>query len=275
MAFIELKDVSFSYPGDNLAVDHVSLAIERGEKVAIIGENGAGKTTTAKLINGLLRPFNGDVFVDGTNTKDVTAARIAAKVGYVFQNPDDQIFNKDVWHEVSYSPRYFKLDDKEIERRVARALHLTGMEEFRDVNPYNLAFSTRKFVTIAAVLAMETDAIIFDEPTAGQDQAGLDQLSYMISELEKEGRSIITITHDMEFVVNNFDRTVVMADKHIIADGHNRDIFWQLDILKEAAVGQPCVSKLALELGITSEKIVRTEEFIDAIQNGKPAGEAK
>ena len=265
MAYMEIKEVSFSYPNGFQAISGLNISIERGEKVAIIGENGAGKTTTAKLLNGLLRPTSGDIIVDGMNTKDYTTAQISKKVGYVFQNPDDQIFNNDVYSEVAYTPKYYKLGAEEIEKRVSRALELTGLQKQRETNPYDLSYSHRKFVTIAAVLAMDCDVIILDEPTAGQDMAGMDQLATIISALESEGKIVITITHDMEFVVRNFERTIVMAHGNKIADGHKKEIFWQLDTLKEAALHQPYISQLANEVGMDANPIT-IDEFIDNLK---------
>lgn len=267
MAYMEIKDVSFSYPNGFEALSDLNISIDRGEKVAIIGENGAGKTTTAKLFNGLLRPTKGDIIIDGMNTKEYTTAQVSKKVGYVFQNPDDQIFNKDVYSEVAYTPKYYKLPEDEVERRVAKALELTGLTKRRETNPYDLSYSHRKFVTIAAVLAMDSEVVILDEPTAGQDKSGMDQLAEIISTLESEGKIIITITHDMEFVVRNFDRTIVMAHGNKIADGSKEEIFWQLDKLKEAALHQPYISQLALAAGM-KEKPITIGAFIDAL---KPA----
>lgn len=265
MSYMEIKNVTFTYENGFEAIKGLDISIDRGEKVAIIGENGAGKSTTAKMINGLLRPTTGDVIIDGMNTKDYTTAQIAKKVGYVFQNPDDQIFNNTVFDEVAYTPKYYKLGTDEIERRVSKALRLTGLEQKRDVNPYDLSYAHRKFVTIAAVLAMDCELIILDEPTAGQDKVGMDRLAEIISTLEHEGKIILTISHDMEFVVRNFERTIVMAHGNKIADGNKRDIFWQLDKLQEAALHQPYVSQLAREVGM-KEQIITIDGFLEALQ---------
>lgn len=266
MAYMEIKNVSFTYDNGFEAISGLNFSIDKGEKVAIIGENGAGKSTTAKLINGLLRPTSGDVVVDGMNTKDYTTAKIAKKVGYVFQNPDDQIFNSTVFNEVAYTPKYYKLPPEEVERHVAKALQLTGLDKSRDVNPYDLSYSHRKFVTIAAVLAMDCELIILDEPTAGQDKNGMDRLAEIISALESEGKIILTITHDMEFVVRNFERTIVMAHGNKIADGNKREIFWQMDDLLEAALHQPYISQLAREAGM-KEHVITIDGFIDALRH--------
>jgi energy-coupling factor transport system ATP-binding protein len=264
MSYIEINDVSFEYPGGYKAINDLTLSINAGEEIAIIGENGAGKTTLARLINGLLHPTKGDVIIDGMNTKNFTTAKIASKVGYVFQNPDDQIFNKDVITEILYTPHYLKLPEDEIKRRLDRVMDLVQLKDEFYENPYDLSYSIRKFVTIGAVLAMETDVVILDEPTAGQDKIGMDKLDKIIQILNTEGRTVITITHDMEFVVRNFERTIVMANSHIIADSDKRDIFWQQDILKEAALHQPYISQLANALG-TEDSPLTADEFMQCI----------
>lgn len=266
MAYMEIREAAFAYDNGFQAIRGLNIAIDRGEKVAVIGENGAGKSTMAKLMNGLLRPTAGDVVIGGMNTRDYTTAQIAKKVGYVFQNPDDQIFNNTVFNEVAYTPKYYKLGEEEIERRVSAALELTGLNGMRDVNPYDLSYSHRKFVTIAAVLAMDCEVIILDEPTAGQDKTGMDRLAEIISVLEEKGKIVLTISHDMEFVVRNFERTIVMAHGNKIADGSKHEIFWELDKLKEAALHQPYISQLAREAGM-SARVITIGGFLDALRH--------
>ena len=135
---IELINASFSYPGGFLANENLNLVIEPGERVAIVGQNGAGKTTAVKMMNGLHKPTAGDVLVDGKNTKEHTTAQIARTVGYVFQNPDDQIFNQSVRAEIEYMPRYFKLSAAETRRRVERAVTLAGLEDYMGKNPFEI-----------------------------------------------------------------------------------------------------------------------------------------
>lgn len=262
MSILELDHVSFSYPNGFEAVKEQCLTVEAGEKVAIIGENGAGKTTTAKLINGLLRPSAGSVRVNGENTKDMTVARIARNVGFVFQNPDDQICNSDIFKEITYTHRYNKsLPDDEINERAKEALRLIGLEGKEEENPYNLSYSHRKFVTIGSVIMQDPQLVILDEPTAGQDLECMERLGEIIAYFQKRGAAVIVITHDMEFVVRYFDRVVVMAHGTTIADGPVRDIFWDLPVLREASLHQPYVSQLAYELGL-SGNVLTVEEFI-------------
>ena len=197
MSFIKIEDMTFAYPDKTIAVDRISLNIEKGEKIALIGQNGAGKTTTVKTLNGLLKPTSGNVIIDGWNTKDYTTAKMSKKVGYVFQNPMNQIFNNRVYSEIEYGSKMLKYSKDEIKKLVEEAIILTELEEYVEENPYNLSYSMRKFVTIASIIAMKTDVIIMDEPTAGQDLKGMKILKKIIDKLSSQGKTIITITHDM------------------------------------------------------------------------------
>lgn len=264
MAYIFLKDVSFVYPNGFLAVDHVNLEIEKGQNIAIVGQNGAGKTTTVKMLNGLHKPTNGTVTVGDMNTKEYTTAQVSRVVGYVFQNPDDQIFHSTVVDEIEFGPKTLKFDEAKKKKLVDYALELTGLAEFREENPYNLPLSVRKFVTIASIIAMDDEVMIFDEPTAGQDLAGTRRLSAILKTLHESGKTVITITHDMEFVVQNFDHVVVMANKKIVVQGKPEDIFWNFEALELAMLKQPYVSHLCRQLGI-GQGVIHMEEAIEAI----------
>ncbi|WP_047983531.1 energy-coupling factor ABC transporter ATP-binding protein [Ornithinibacillus californiensis] len=259
MTKIILDDVSFTYPDGTTANENLSLDIPSGQRVAIIGQNGAGKTTAVKLMNGLLKPTAGEVHVGEWNTKDKTTAQLSRKVGYVFQNPDDQIFHNEVIDEVRFGPRNMGFDDEKIEDITNWAIDLCGISDYREENPYNMPYSMRKFVTIASVIAMDCDVIILDEPTAGQDKIGLALLGKMLKELEKLGKTVITITHDMEFVTEHFERIVVMANRRIIADGKASDIFYQEDILQESMLKPPAVAQMGALLGLPKGLLHKSE----------------
>lgn len=261
---IEINNASFKYPNGFLAIDNITLTIESGEKVAIVGQNGAGKTTAVKMINGLYKPSEGSVLIDGVNTKDKTTATIAKTVGYVFQDPDDQIFNSKVITEIEYMPRYFKLSEKEIRERVDYAVELTDIGEYLHHNPYEIPYPIRKFVTIAAVIVTRPNYLIFDEPTAGQDKHGTELLSNLIDRLQADGKTVITITHDMEFAVNNFDRIVVMAHKNIIADGTPKDVFWNESVVSDARIKKPVIGQLANQLNLDGN-ILYCSELIEKL----------
>lgn len=264
MKDLVLKNVSFSYPGGFLAVDSIDMEIAGGENVAIVGQNGAGKTTTVKMMNGLFRPTDGDVLIGDMNTKDYTTAQISRVVGYVFQNPDDQIFHSTVESEVRFGPKMMKLDPREENIRVEEALKITGMDQYREENPFNLPLSIRKFVTIAAVVAMGTDILIFDEPTAGQDMAGNLRLSDILSFLHEQGKTVITISHDMEFVASNFKRIIVMASKKIVKSGTPAEIFGDMESLEKAMLKQPYISRVCRALGIEGT-VIDMDDAVDKI----------
>lgn len=264
MADIVIKNVSFTYPNGYTAVENINLEIRQGENVAIVGQNGAGKTTLVKMMNGLNKPTKGDVLVGDKNTRDYTTAQISRSVGYVFQNPDDQIFHSTVEEEVRFGPAYFKLPLEEENRRVEYALQITGMDQYRNTNPFDLPLSIRKFVTIAAVIAMDTDVMIFDEPTAGQDIEGNIRLGQILKALHEAGKTVITISHDMEFVATYFDRVIVMATKHIVREGTPKEIFWDFESLEKAMLKQPYVSRVCKALGIEGN-VISVDEAVEKI----------
>jgi energy-coupling factor transport system ATP-binding protein len=255
MAYITLDHVSYEYPGGFLAVDDIGMEIEKGESIAIIGQNGAGKTTTVKMFNGLLRPTKGNVIIADMNSKDYTIAQMSRVVGYVFQNPDDQIFHSTIYDEVAFGSKVLNKSEKEIGKLVA---------QFKNENPFNLPFSMRKFISIAAIIAMDTQVMIFDEPTAGQDLSGNLRLSAILEQLHKEGKTLVTISHDMEFVVKNFKRVIIMSNKKIVTSGPPSEIFWNFEALEQAMLKQPYVSRLCRVLNL-GEGIVTMEEAVQAI----------
>ena len=263
---IEVKNISYTYPGSTVtAVENVSMKIEKGERVAIIGQNGAGKSTTVKLMNNIYKPTSGKIIIDGINTKDQTTAQTAPHVGYVFQNPNDQIFNDDVIKEIEYVLRYWKLPEEEIKRRREEAIDVTGIRPYLEMHPFDIPLPIRKFLTIAVVVAVSPDYVILDEPTAGQELWGCAQLRKVMDYLQSKGKTVITISHDMEYVAENFERVIVMAHKNVIADGKKEDIFYQRNELQEAYVKPPLSTQIAQEIGI-KKKVLNMQELI-AINN--------
>jgi len=264
MACVTLSNVSYEYPGGFPAVEDVSFSIDSGENLAIIGQNGAGKTTTVKMFNRLITPTKGDVLVGEMNTKDYTTAQLSRKVGYVFQNPDDQIFHSTIDSEVGFGPKMMKLDEADIERRVVDALSLVGLADQREENPYNLPLSVRKFVTIASIIAMDTEMLVLDEPTAGQDLEGNRRLESILQVMQERGKTLVTISHDMEFVVNNFTRVIVMADRKVVCDGAPQEVFWNFDALERAKLAQPYAARVCRRLGIGGG-IIKMTDAVQAI----------
>jgi energy-coupling factor transport system ATP-binding protein len=261
---IELKDVAFAYPDGSVAVSGVSLRIDAGERVAIVGQNGAGKTTTVKLMNALLKPTSGEVLIDGVSTSQQTTAQVSRLVGYVFQNPDDQLFSADVRSEVEYLPKYLKWSDEKRDERVERAIGLTGIREHLDTNPKDLPTAIRKFVAIAAVLVSECRYIVLDEPTAGLDTRGIALLHSLLDSLEAEGIAVVTITHDMRFVIDGFRRVVAMAQGSVVVDGPLDAVFCDDDVLERARLRRLDVAQLARDLNL-SRTAVSLDDVVELI----------
>ncbi len=263
MRSIHLQDVTFTYPSGTKAVDNVSLFVAEGERLAIIGQNGAGKTTTVKLMNGLYKPQKGKVLVNGEDTAPLTTAQISRKVGYVFQNPDDQIFNSTVRNEIEYWMKYNKLDDAEIEARTQQAAKLCGISELLDINPYEIPFSQKRFITIASVIVSNPDFIVLDEPTAGQDFPGLKVLVNLLEYFSNKKIGCITISHDMEFVAENFQRVVVMTNHKVGFDGNTEQAFENEELLRSAHIKKPVIAEVAQAVGIPD--VLTVEDMVSKI----------
>jgi energy-coupling factor transport system ATP-binding protein len=214
------------YPeGEVRALDGVDLRVGAGERLALVGQNGSGKTTLVRHLNGLLRPTSGRVLVDGADAASLTVAQLAARVGLVFQDPDRQIFSGSVRGEVEFGARNVGLATQARREAVRRALRATGLDGEVATNPYDLGGARRKLLALASVLAMETPVLILDEPTTGQDAAGVERVREIVTDAAASGRTVIAISHDMRFVAEAFERVVVMREGRVILDGTPSSVF--------------------------------------------------
>jgi energy-coupling factor transport system ATP-binding protein len=263
---ISIRDLHFVYPRGVEALRGISLEIESGERVAIIGQNGSGKTTLAKQLDALLRPTRGEVWIDDWDTRSKTTAQLARRVGFLFQNPDQQIFKSRVADEVAFGPSRMNLDPAEIEARVESALERAGLAALRDVHPYELQPSERRWVALAAVLAMDTSILILDEPTTGQDAYGIARLGTLIESCRCEGKTIIILSHDIDFVAENCDRVIVMGQGRVLLDGEPHHVLAQGERMAETLVEPPQITRLALALGM-QETALSIDEFLKIINN--------
>ncbi len=261
---ITISDLHFTYPTGVEALRGVSLAIAAGEAVAILGENGAGKTTLVKHLNGLLRPTRGRVAVGDWDTREHSVAQLAGRVGYVFQNPDDQLFERTVQAEVAFGPRNLGRSEAEARAAVAEALAQVGLAERAADNPYDLHLSQRKLLALAAILAMRTPVVVLDEPTTGQDARGLAGIAAIIAALRAAGRTVIAISHDVDFCAEHFERAVVMAAGQVVADGPAGEVLGQADVLRSAEVEPPQLARLAAALGLPGVPL-RVEQFVELL----------
>jgi len=245
---IVVDNVYFTYPNGVEALKGVSLKIEYGDFVAIMGQNGAGKTTLVKHLNGLLKPTKGNVFVDGVNTKDVSVASLARKVGYVFQNPDNQLFCESVEEEIAFALKNFGFKESTIKRRVSWALNLLDLTQYRNTSPFMLSGGERKRVALASVLAWNPKVLILDEPTIGQDHAQKEKLREFILQLKTQGKTVVMVTHDVEFVAECNPRVVLMSEGKIVAEGPAEEILTNPEILMKASIIPPQITQVFLEL---------------------------
>lgn len=241
---IEVKNVSFVYPNGVEALKDVSLSVNHGGFVAVMGQNGAGKTTLVKLFNGLLKPTAGEVLVDGVNTRKVSVAKLARKVGFVFQNPDHQLFCETVEEEISFALRNFGFGKRAIKKRVDWALGLLDLSQYRDASPFMLSGGERKRVALASVLAWDPNYLILDEPTIGQDHRQKEKLRQFIVQLNAQGKTVIIVTHDVEFVAECAPRVVLMAQGRILADGAAAEILTDRDLVTKASIVPPQVTQI-------------------------------
>lgn len=258
---IVLDSVHYEYPGGVVALRGVSLAIGRGETVAIIGENGAGKTTLAKHLNGLLKPTAGLVTVDGLDTRERTVAGLAGLVGFVFQNPDDQLFQNRVSKELAFGPRNLGHAIGKVEELVSWAASQVEIEDLLSRHPYDLGLAQRNLVAIASVVAMDTPYVILDEPTTGQDYPGTRKLGRLVGKLASSGKTVISITHDMEFAAEHFARITVLAEGQVIMDGAPHEVFSRPRELESASVEPPQMARLGQMLGFDGCVLSEDELF--------------
>ena len=243
-----IEHLKFQYVENVPVLQDVNLTIDN-RPTAIIGQNGAGKTTLVKLLKGLLKPVGGSIYYGGSDIAEKSVAMLAGEIGYVFQNPDDQIFKYHVIDEVMFGPQNIGMTKEQAKEKAVAALKLVGLEQLADENPYDLELSERKLVAIASVLAMDTKVLILDEPTIAQDWKGRKIIQKMIRDLSSQGKTVIAILHDMDFVAESFERVIVMAHGKVLADGTKEEVFAQKDVLEQARIDQPYLTKLCQQLG--------------------------
>ncbi len=247
---LECVDLTFTYPGfpPVTALRNVNLKIRKGEMVALIGQNGSGKTTLVKLFLKLLTPSKGRVLFRGNDIRAFTTGQLAASIGLVLQNPDEQLFTISCKDEIEFGLRNLKLPEDEIQRRVDEALGFVGLQEQKDIFPFRLSFGDRRSLSVAAVIAMRPEIVILDEPTTAQDYLGRHRIARLAKKLNEAGHTVIMITHDMNLVAQYADRTVVMGNGEILLDGPTGEVFREVETLKKTFIKPPPVTVLSNEL---------------------------
>jgi energy-coupling factor transport system ATP-binding protein len=251
---IECRELAHVYRGGVRALDGLELRIRPGERVALIGQNGSGKTTLARHLNGLLRPTEGQVVIGRVDAAQLHVAQLASLVGLTFQNPDRQIFSASVAAEVAFGPRSLGRRGAGLREAVDEALAAVGLEHEATTNPYDLGLSRRKLLAVASVLAMRTPVVVLDEPTTGQDLAGIERIRGVIDGLHRRGRTVIAISHDLHFVAETFERVVLLRDGRVIGDGTPASVFapdrWPA--LRSTSLEPTAAARVGERLGLAS-----------------------
>jgi energy-coupling factor transport system ATP-binding protein len=245
---IEAENVHFSYASKVEALKGVSLTVKDGEFVAIMGQNGAGKSTFVKHFNGLLKPTVGSVKIDGVQTTRSSVARLARNVGFVFQNPDHQLFSETVEEEISFALKNFGFKPEVIEERVTWALNLLSLTQYRKTSPFLLSGGERKRVALASVLAWDPQTLILDEPTIGQDHEQKENLRQFIMQLQTQKKTVVAVTHDVEFVAECNPRVVLMKEGQIVADGVGKEILTDPKMLELSSIVLPQIAQVFTKL---------------------------
>ena len=235
--YLRFDDVHYRYPNGYEALCGVSFRITHGEKVALVGATGAGKSTLLLHTNGLLMPSQGEVVMGGITLTRRTLPLVRQSVGLVFQDSDNQLFMPTVEEDVAFGPANMRLEPEEIRRRVTEALDAVGALDLREASPFRLSGGQKKRVAIATVLAMEPSVLVMDEPTSNLDPRARRQI---IDLIRRFSHTTLVATHDMEMVLDLCDRTIVMKEGRIVADGSTRHVFGDLALLEECGLEQPC-----------------------------------
>lgn len=277
MLAVELKNLSYTYsaktPYEKRALDGVSLAIEEGEFVGLIGATGSGKSTLIQHLNGLVKTQEGEVVVAGMNARDKkTLKKLRFKVGMVFQYPEYQLFEDTVAKDVAFGPKNMKLEKEEVDRRVRRAMEVVGLpyDEFAERSPFELSGGEKRRAAIAGVIAMEPEILVLDEPVAGLDPAGRKEILGLVKKLHEEvSPTVIMVSHYMDDIAEMADRIVALRDGKVVADGSPADVFGDREALAAAGLALPTAARVVdrlAERGIElSRRIVTPAELVDAL----------
>ncbi|MFQ5838490.1 MAG: energy-coupling factor ABC transporter ATP-binding protein [Thermoplasmata archaeon] len=264
---VSLRDVHYVYPNGVEALRGIDLNLYEGEMVGLLGENGSGKTTLARVLVGLLRPTKGSVSVFGLDAAAASAYELVKHVGLVFQNPDHQIFEKTVWDEVAFGPRNYRMSQEEVERRVEGKLRDFELSGYASRLPTSLSGGERKRVAFASTFALEPNVLLLDEPTKGMDYGRKRRLAQIAGDLSDAGKTVVFITHDVEFAYESTQRTIVLHRGRVVFDGDTREILSNPQI-EEAGLKLPPMARLAIllqDLGLP-QPIGSVEEFCNHLE---------
>ncbi len=244
MPVIETKDVCFSYPDATKVLEGINFSAGKGEFVGILGANGSGKTTLLKILNGLLKPKKGDVYLTGRSLKSMDKNRLFTKACTVFQDPDDQLFSPTVKEDIAFGPINMGLSEEEVKTRVFNALRAVEMLEFQEKAIHNLSYGQKKRICLAGVLAMGPEVIFLDEPTACLDPMGVSVIMHLLKKLNKEGVTMVMATHCVDLVPLFLDRVIILNKGIIIKEGLPEKVFSDPQAIRFAKLRLPQIGHL-------------------------------
>jgi len=248
MPLVLINNIGYSYPNGTVALKNISLNISKGELIGIMGSNGAGKTTLIRTLNGLIRPSEGHIYINGESIKTKTIALLSKNVGLIFQNPLHQLFSNTVEEEIRFSLKNLDLSKKELQDRIEKIIELFNLEKYRDRSPLNLSGGEAKKLAIASIICRYPDILVFDEPTLGQDAKEIEFFINLIKNEMNYDKTIIIITHNIEFAIEHIPRIVLMAEGNIIADGPTHELLNNEFLIKKAHLILPQVRRFRNKL---------------------------
>jgi energy-coupling factor transport system ATP-binding protein len=263
---LKVEALEHVYPNGNQALHKIDLDIRAGDFFAIVGQNGSGKTTLVKHMNGLLPATKGAVIFQGKEINPHMVSELGRKIGFVFQNPDHQIFSSRVFDEVAFAPRNYGCSEQDVKQRVAKALELVELSGRENENPFLMTKGERQRLAIAGVLSADPELIILDEPTTGLDYAEQLKIMALLSELNRSGRTIVIITHTLWLVARYARNAAVMSHGRKILEGGVREVFSHPEILSQASLYPPEITRFGLELGFGFLSVAEARNALGAGQ---------
>ncbi|WP_342430015.1 energy-coupling factor ABC transporter ATP-binding protein [Neobacillus sp. FSL H8-0543] len=264
---IETQNLIHEYKGGVVALKGINLNIFENEVISVIGQNGSGKTTLVRHFNGLLKPTRGKVLIEGEEAINKSVGYLSKKVGYVFQNPNHQIFCKTVFEELTVGPTNFKFTKEKTKEKVDYVVDLFNLQDILTKHPMTLDYTKKKLVSIASVMTFEPKVLILDEPTGGLDVDGRELLKNTMKLLHEQGNTIIMISHDMDFVAENTNRIIVMSEGQILLDSNANHVFQQQEILDKAWIEPPQIAMLSSAIDPDRITHLSVNEFVSAYKN--------
>lgn len=266
---IHVENLCFKYPDGSKVLDKLNFNIKKGEFVAVIGQNGAGKTTLLKHFNGLLKPTGGRVLINGLDITKNRTSDLARHIGFLFQNPDHQIFCANVYEEIAFGLKRTGRSNDEIDKLVRKAAETVGLSCSLESQPFTLSKGQRQRVALASVLAMQTEILVLDEPTTGQDYREGVEIMELVSELNRQGKTIVMVTHDMEIVAMYARRVIILKDGSVAEDGPACKVLANMGKLAQANLDSPQIYRLAAKFArqnIFKETVTAEEMFNEIIK---------